>query len=101
MERKQIRLRRDEILRTKFLKFEYHNIILKSIARTRTIKPIIRFFALLKIQKKNTYISRWKNFCLLTGRGKGVTRSFNISRHMLNKQGQQGYITGYTRNNFR
>ncbi len=101
MERKQIRLRRDEILRVKFLKFEYHTIILKSIARTRAITPMIRFFAVFKMQKKNTFMSRWKNFCLLTGRGKGVTRSFNISRHMLNKQGQQGYITGYTRNNFK
>lgn len=101
MERKHIRIRRDEALRLKFLKLEYRNLILKSIIKTRMLAPVTRFYALSKIQKNHVFLSRWKNYCLITGRGRGITHMFNISRHTLNKQGQQGYIMGFSRNNCR
>ena len=101
MERKNIRIRRDEILRLKYIKNEYNYTILKSVFKTRSIKPTVRFFAYTILQKKKFFISRWKNYCILTGRSKGVTKNFNISRHVLNKFGQQGYVTGYTRNNYK
>lgn len=99
MERKQIRLRRDELLRIKFVKNEYFFILLKSLIKTRSLKPLLRFYAYTQIQKKTYFLSRWKNFCILSGRSKGTTKIFNISRQMLNKQSQQGLITGFRRNN--
>jgi ribosomal protein S14 len=101
MERKNIRIRRDETLRIKFLKNELKLVILKSITRTSELPELVRFYAFTKIQKKYAFVSRWKNFCLLTGRARGNTKMFNVSRHMLNKISQQGYTSGFTRNNFR
>ena len=86
-------------MRLKYLKKENNHAVLKSITRTRTITPIIRFYAFTQIQKNCNYISRWKNFCLLTGRSKGTTKMFNISRHMLNKLSQKGFVSGFTRDN--
>lgn len=58
LERKNIRIRRDEILRLKYLKKEYNYIILKSITKTRMLQPIIRFYAFTRLQKNHSYISR-------------------------------------------
>jgi hypothetical protein len=58
MERKNIRIRRDEILRIKFLKNEYTRRILRAIFRTRTLPNLIRFYALTQLQKKQLRISR-------------------------------------------
>ncbi len=99
MERKNIRIRRDELLRLKYLKKEYTHTLLKSISKTQALSPLIRYYSFTKLQKHFSYISRWKNYCLLTGRSKGTTKIFGISRHMLNKLGQQGYVPGFTRNN--
>lgn len=101
MERKNIRIRRDELLRLKFLKKEYTIIILKSVIHTRSISPLVRFHAYTRLNKHTHYISRWKNYCILTGRGKGVYSMFSVSRHVINKLGQQGYLSGFTRNNHR
>jgi ribosomal protein S14 len=101
MERKNIRLRRDESLRTKFIKSEYKYHILKSIIKTRTLSNMTRFYAYSLIQKQHVFLGRWKNFCLLTGRARGTTKLFNISRHALNKLAQQGGVTGFTRNNYK
>ena len=105
MERKNIRLRRDEVLRTKKLKKEYNNIILKSFLQNHMITSIIRFFCLYRFYKNNVYAnsykSRQKNYCILTARGRGNISMFGISRHKLNKYAQTGFITGYNRNNFK
>lgn len=58
MERKYIRLRRDELLRTRFLKREYYYIILKSIGTERSVPPIVRFHARIMLDKNIFYISR-------------------------------------------
>ena len=58
MERKNIRLRRDEILRTRFLKAEYRRIILKSIIKTRELAPLTRFYANNYLQKTHAYLGR-------------------------------------------
>jgi ribosomal protein S14 len=101
MERKNIRIRRDEILRIKFIKREHSVVILQSIMRSRHVANMIRFYSAIKLQKKNVFMGRSKNVCILTGRARGTSRYFNISRHMLNKIGQQGDITGFTRNNIK
>jgi len=80
---------------------EYKYLLLKGIVKTRALTPETRFFAYTKIQKKHVFLSRWKNFCLLSGRARGTTKIFNVSRHMINKLSQQGYVTGFTRNNHR
>jgi len=58
LERKNIRLRRDEILRLKFLKNEYNYVILRSILKTRYLKPTIRFYSYNLLIKKNAFIGR-------------------------------------------
>jgi len=101
LERKHIRIRRDETLRLKFLKNEYKLLILRSIFKNCGLPGLARFYARTRIQKNNVFLGRWKNFCVLSGRARGTSKMFNVSRHVLNKISQQGYTTGFTRNNYR
>jgi len=101
MSKKKARLNRDEIYRYIFLKNEILKIILKSISKNQQIKPIIRGLCILKNQKKITYISKQKNYCLLTGKSRGTTTLTNTSRQMLNKLAQYGELTNIRSNNLK
>lgn len=101
LERKNIRLRRDETVRVQLLKKEYNRLILMSVKSNRMLCPITRFYASYKIAKTRFFVSKLKNICLTTGRARGTTKTFNISRHVLNKQSQQGLVNAFTRNNRR
>jgi len=101
MRKPLIRLSRDEIRRIIFLKKEYKNIILKSILRNRQTNNNVRMFTLYKIQKNTTFLSRQKNFCILTGRAGGVWKISNTSRHCLNKFLQEGMLTNIKVNNIK
>ena len=99
MERKKLRINRDEIIRLTFLKNEYVFTLLKSVYKTRTLTPLNRFYAFFIFNKHKINFSRLKNYCILTGRSKGTTKIFNMSRHQLNKKAQFGYVTNFSRNN--
>jgi small subunit ribosomal protein S14 len=45
---------------------------------------------------KNRLLSRirLKNYCILSGRARGVLRDFKLSRILLRKIGAKGFITG-------
>lgn len=99
MDQKKIKIRKDEIKRIKFLKNELLKIILKSIMHNNQIKPKYRAFAFYKINKKKTYLTQQKNYCMLTGRAKGVWSMWNISRHMINKYAKFGHLPNIKVNN--
>jgi ribosomal protein S14 len=101
MERKQIRLSRDEIRRVMFLKKELKRMILKSILKNQQLSPKIRGFALYKLQTENVYYSRQKNFCILTGKSGSVLKLTNTSRQMLNKLAQEGSVINVKTNNIK
>lgn len=101
MDRKTIRLSRDEIRRTMFLKKELKRILLKSIITNQQTSPKVRAFALYKLQVENVFYSRQKNFCILTGKSGSVVKLTNTSRQMLNKMAQTGSLTNIKTNNIK
>lgn len=101
MKNRQIKLLRDETLRLLYLKNELKNIILKSIRINQQIKPIYKVYATYLIQKNSKFISKQKNYCLITGKSGGVYKYTNTSRQILNKLAQEGYITNIKSNNMK
>ncbi|WDI79193.1 30S ribosomal protein S14 [Candidatus Vidania fulgoroideae] len=48
----------------------------------------------IKILPRNSYITRIRNRCFITGRGRGVYRKFSISRCFLREKIMNGEISG-------
>lgn len=69
---------------------------LKSVIMDRNIKPEERFSAQLKLaaMPRVSSATRIRNRCMITGRGRGVYRKFNISRIMLREMAAEGLISG-------
>ena len=101
MDRKTIRLSRDEIRRIMYLKQELKRLILKSILKNQQLSPKTRGFALYKLQTENVFYSRQKNFCVLTSKSGSVLKLTNTSRQMLNKMAQDGSLIGLKTNNIK
>jgi len=99
MTKRFIRISKDEVRRILFLKNELRRVLLKSIKRNQQIEPIKRIIAQHKIQNSFLYLSRQKNFCVKTGKSGGVYKFSNLSRHMINKNAQQGYLINIKTNN--
>lgn len=93
-------IKKDKKYRKDFQRTELQRRYLKFM-RLQTIKqPFIKLDSrtkesqLIKYQKLlgNLPKTRFKNFCLLSGRGRGVYRDFKISRHQIKSNFQ--FLTG-------
>lgn len=80
------------------LKYEYKNIILKSIIQNKNINYKIRLFSFLSI-KKGT-IKKNKKICLISGRHRGVNTNLNISRHNVNYFAKLGILQNFQLNSW-
>lgn len=69
---------------------------LKSVIMNKTIVPEERFIAQLKLASmpRTSAATRIRNRCMITGRGRGVYRKFNISRIMFREMAADGLIPG-------
>ncbi len=69
---------------------------LKSTIMNKAIAPEERFAAQLKLaaMPRTSSATRIRNRCMITGRGRGVYRKFNISRIMLREMAAGGLIPG-------
>lgn len=69
---------------------------LKSVIMNRSVNPEERFAAQLKLaaMPRVSSATRIRNRCMITGRGRGVYRKFNISRIMLREMAAEGLIPG-------
>jgi|Transcript_15806 small subunit ribosomal protein S14 len=73
---------KERLVRQTFSDIETQYIALKTIISNQTLSSFIRFEACLlltKVLKKKSRFS-FKNRCFLTGRGRGYSRFFNLSR---------------------
>ncbi|AXN02548.1 SSU ribosomal protein S14p (S29e) [Candidatus Vidania fulgoroideae] len=48
----------------------------------------------IKILPRNSYVTRLRNRCFITGRGRGVYRKFSISRCCLREKIMNGEVSG-------
>ena len=101
MNKKKARIYKDEIYRYIFLKNEFTKVLLKSISKNQQIKPTVRGLCIFKLQKKITFLSKQKNYCVLTGKSRGTNLLTNTSRQMLNKLAQIGELANLRSNNLK
>ena len=64
------------------LKYEYKNLILKSIFQNRNLSTKSRLLS--KISVKKNYKKKNKKICLLTGKSKSVNNNLSLARNNLN-----------------
>jgi ribosomal protein S14 len=85
-------LERDKKRRLLFKKYEIRKLILKSLLYCNKLKEyeknLIQYL-LVKLPKDSS-ITRSRNRCIITGRGRGVFTKFRLSRIMFKKYGLNG-----------
>jgi len=91
---------KDFLLRKSFLKNELIQIVFKSLAVNKYIPKGRRnsLYHLLSCNK--SYFVRIRNFCIITGRGRGILHSFKISRHCFKKYASNGFIEGISKSSW-
>lgn len=99
MNSKKLRLSKDELYRIIFLKKELKQMILKSIKKNQQLKNYLRIYAAYLYQKNSAFISKQKNYCLITSKSGGVYSLTNTSRQCINKLAQEGYLINLKANN--
>lgn len=82
-----------------FKNFEKKKLILKIISGNIFFNDILinkikqKFFRI----ENNSSISRIKNRCIITGRGKKVFRFFKLTRHKLKEFSSKGFLPGVSK----
>jgi len=87
MKTEKIVISKDFIKRKSFLKTEFKRKIFKSILQNFQINKIIRVEMVRKLAflKKESWLSRQNNICLLTGRFGGVFKKYTLSRQSIKR----------------
>lgn len=86
---------KDQKIRNKIKKSELKRQFLKSIIRTENLDEEIRRFAQIKLDcNKNNSITRVRNRCVLSYRGRRVEKNFKISRINFRKYVRIGKLPG-------
>lgn len=74
-------------------KYEYNNIILKSIIHNQNIPYKTKLYAHLMLKKTN--LKKTKKICMITGKHKSVNNFLNISRHNVNYFSKLGLLQNF------
>jgi small subunit ribosomal protein S14 len=82
--------------RNLFCEFEKKRLILKIICKNNFFNYKIKTLVKQKVFSinSNSSMTRIKNRCILTGRGKKVFRFFRLTRHKLKEKSSQGCLPG-------
>jgi hypothetical protein len=75
------------------LKYEYKNIILKSIIHNRNLSYKYKFISTFYLKKN--YLKKNKKICFLTGLHKSIDNKLSISRHNLNYFAKLGILQNF------
>jgi ribosomal protein S14 len=93
----QLRFLKDNNKRILYKKTEVFQKVLKVLSFYKTSKftlnLIIRNF-FFSVLVKNNFKSRTKNYCIITGRSRGVFRKMRVSRISFRKLGSEGFFFG-------
>jgi ribosomal protein S14 len=94
---KQRRLLKDNKKRILYKKTEIFQKILKTLTlytiRKSPLNHIIHKLFFIKLIKDN-FKNRIKNYCIITGRSRGIFRKFRVSRISFRKLGSDGLFFG-------
>ncbi|AFZ64361.1 ribosomal protein S14 (mitochondrion) [Nannochloropsis gaditana] len=79
-----------------FSKYEKSRKVLKAIINNDALSHLLRERARIELDQlpKSGSITRHKNFCILTGRGRFIFSGYRLSRLMLQKLSKDGMLIG-------
>jgi len=85
-------LRKDQILRKQYRRFEIWNKLNKSLQKSLNIYKVPEFYSIqgIKIYSKTPI----RNYCFKTGRSLGVVPFFKLSRMLVREQSGIGILVG-------
>lgn len=83
-----MKIGREKRIRAEFVKESVGQIVEQMIRSVE--EPSIQQG--MKVRRKS-----YRNVCQITGRGRGVLRKYNVSRHMFRKYSDQGQLEGVRR----
>jgi len=88
--------KKDQKKRSLVYHLENNRIILKSIFYNQKLVKSIRWNAHLRLSNmlKNSSKTQLKNFCIISGRSKGITPNLKLSRIAFKKYVSLGYGAG-------
>lgn len=98
LKKKHQQILKNNIKNNIFLKYEYKNIILKSIIHNKNINKKTRIFAILNLKKVT--LKKNKKICLISGRHRGVYNQLNLSRHNVNYFSKLGILQNFKINSW-
>lgn len=75
------------------LKYEYKNIILKSIIHNRNLNNKHRLIS--KYYLKKNYVTKNNKICLLSGKHKSIYTKFNLTRHNMGYFSKLGILQNF------
>ena len=93
---------RDQARRDTCVKYEIKRLILKSMISDLSLSKLTRFHfvqSLNKLPRGSSYV-RLHRRCVRTGRGKGNTQFFQISRISLRELAHEGLLPGVTKSSW-
>lgn len=74
--------------------FEKKKLLLKSIVKNKFLFNTYRKYAKNKLIILKGYKSFVKNYCIISGRSRGIVRKYNISRMLFKYYASFGYLKG-------
>ena len=94
--------KKDALYRVKHRSLEYLRQLYKSIIKNQALAQEIRYEFVLKLNALPKASSRVKqrNRCALSGRSRGVLRTFKMSRICLRELAAQGALLGVTKSSW-
>ena len=92
-------IRRDQHRRQTVARFEKDRLHLRAILRNKILPEVVqrKASADLASQPRDASITRVRNRCVQTGRGRGVVSEFGLSRMKFRKLADFGMLAGVTR----
>lgn len=92
-------IRRDKHRRETVAKFEKDRLHLRAILRNQILPEVVQRKASADLagHPRDASVTRVRNRCVQTGRGRGVVKQFGLSRMKFRKLADFGMIAGVTR----
>ena len=92
-------IRRDQHRRKCVAEYEADRLRLRAIVKNKLLPEVVQQKARKELasQPRNASITRVRNRCVLTGRGRGVIGEYGLSRMKFRKLADFGLLSGVTR----
>lgn len=88
--------------RQTFAKHESLSLFLKVLAYNNILPSNVQraAFDALALRPKDASITRIRNRCLVSGRGRGVIKEWGLCRHNFRQLAEEGYLAGVRRSSW-